>query len=80
MPNSVHFDDLPAETKSFLAELRADEIRDLENGLRLVRSVQTVGHFVKWLLVGMLGIAVGAAMLVDSLQKVWMWLSKLGHG
>ena len=53
---------------------------DLENGLRLVRSVQTVGHFVKWLLVGMLGIAVGAAMLVDSLQKVWMWLSKLGHG
>ena len=68
------FEDLPPETQKFLSELRGDEIQTLEAGIRLVRSVQTVGNFVKWLLVGILGIAVGTVMLADSIQKIWQWL------
>lgn len=68
------FEDLPPETQKFLTELRGDEIETLEAGIRLVRSVQTVGNFVKWLLVGIMGIVVGTVMLADSIHKIWLWL------
>lgn len=70
----VRFDDLPPETQKFLTELRGDEIETLEAGIRLVRSIQTVGSFVKWLLVGIVGIAVGTVMLADSIQRIWQWM------
>lgn len=68
------FEDLPPETQKFLTELRGDEIKTLETGIRLVRSIQTVGGFVRWLLVAILGIAVGTVMLADSVQRIWQWI------
>lgn len=74
MSMHTQFEDLPPETQKFLSELRGDEIETLEAGIRLVRSVQTVGNFVKWLLVGIMGIVVGTVMLADSIHKIWLWL------
>lgn len=68
------FEDLPPETQKFLTELRGDEIQTLVTGIRLVRSIQNIGSFVKWLLVGILGIAVGTVMLADSVQRIWQWI------
>lgn len=75
----TRFDDLPPETQKFLTELREDEIETLEAGIRLVRSIQTVGGFVKWLLVGIVGIAVGTVMLFDSIQRIWQWMRPPPH-
>lgn len=68
------FEDLPPETQKFLTELRGDEIQTLVTGIRLVRSIQNIGSFVRWLLVAILGIAVGTVMLADSVQRIWQWI------
>lgn len=36
------FEDLPEETKAFLLALRPDEVKTLDDGIRLVRSISTV--------------------------------------
>lgn len=68
------FDDLPDETKEFLINLRPDEVRTLNDGIRLVRSIATVATFVKWLIVGVLGIAVGVVMFGESVAKIAAWV------
>lgn len=74
MSDAKRFDDLPDKTKDFLASLRPDEVDTLNDGIRLVRSIATVGAFMKWLIVGILGIAVGAVMFGESVGKILNWL------
>ncbi|MGU3574551.1 hypothetical protein ACLBWZ_03415 [Brucellaceae bacterium C25G] len=68
------FNDLPEETQEFLAQLRGEDITTLKDGLRLVISMQTVGTFMKWLIVGMLGFVVGVVMLGEAIGKILSWL------
>lgn len=65
--------ELPEETREFLARLRPEDLATLEEGVKLINAVKTVGTFVKWLLVGILGIAVGTVMLWESIQKILTW-------
>ncbi|KRA00475.1 hypothetical protein ASD64_01230 [Mesorhizobium sp. Root157] len=65
--------ELPEETREFLAQLREDDIRTLKDGVKLVNAIQTVGKFFKWLLVGMLGMAVGTVMFGESVSKIVSW-------
>ena len=74
MSDAKRFDDLPEKTKQFLAGLRPDEVDTLNDGIRLVRSIATVGAFMKWLIVGILGIAVGIVMFGESVGKILTWL------
>lgn len=67
------FDDLPEETQSFLLSLREDEVRTLNDGIRLVNAIRTVGTFMKWVIVGGLGLIVGVVMLGESLGKIIAW-------
>ena len=67
MPDAKRFDDLPDKTKDFLASLRPDEVDTLNDGIRLVRSIATVGAFMKWEIVGSLGLA-GLQMSGGSLE------------
>jgi hypothetical protein len=71
MPN--RFDDLPPKTKAFLMGLRPDEVETLGDGIRLVNSIRTVGNFVKWLIVGILGLALGTVMFGESVAKILAW-------
>lgn len=66
--------ELPKETREFLARLRPDDLETLEDGVRLVNAVKTVGTFFKWLIVGLLGFVVGAVMFYESIVKIVGWL------
>jgi len=66
--------ELPEETRAFLARLRPEDLQTLENGLRIINSVLTVGKLVKWLLVGGLGLVVGIQMFWDSVVKLYGWV------
>lgn len=67
------FDDLSPRTKEFLMGLRPDEVETLGDGIRLVNSIRTVGNFVKWLIVGILGLALGTVMFGESVAKILAW-------
>jgi len=73
MSDAKRFDDLPDETKDFLINLRPDEVRTLNDGIRLVRSIATVATFVKWVIVGILGLAMGVVMFGESVAKIVAW-------
>lgn len=71
----VHkFDDLPESTQKFLLSLRADEVATLNDGIRLVNAIRTVGTFMKWVIVGVLGLVMGAVMLGESIGKLIGWM------
>ena len=63
--------ELPRETREFLARLRPDDLETLEDGVRLVNSIRTVGPFMKWCIVGLLGFVVGFQLFWDSVAKIW---------
>lgn len=73
MSEANRFDDLPQRTKDFLSNLRADEIDKLSNGIRLVSAIETVGTFVKWVIVGIVGLFAGVVMLGESAMKIAAW-------
>ena len=65
--------ELPEETREFLAQLREEDIATLKDGVRLVNAIRTVGTFMKWLIVGFLGLVVGVVMLGESVLKIIAW-------
>ena len=73
MSEAKRFDDLPEKTKEFLSNLRDDEVDTLADGIRLVSAMRTVGAFVKWLIVGILGLFLGVVMFAESVAKILAW-------
>ncbi len=74
MTDAKRFDDLPEATKDFLINLRPEEVVTLNDGIRLVNAIRTVGTFMKWVIVGVLGIVVGIVLLGESIGKIIAWL------
>lgn len=73
--NPAHrFNELPDETQEFLSQLRGDDIETLKDGLRLVIAMRTVGIFMKWLIVGILGLVMGVVMFGEAMIKIITWL------
>jgi hypothetical protein len=66
--------ELPAETREFLARLRAEDLKTLEDGIRLMVAIQVVGKFSKWLIITIVGFIFGAVMLWESILKVISWI------
>lgn len=73
MSEAKRFDDLPERTKDFLLNLRDDEIDTMNDGIRLVGAIRTVGTFVKWVIVGLLGLLAGVVMFGESVMKIMAW-------
>lgn len=73
MSEAHKFDDLPERTKDFLLNLRDDEIDTMNDGIRLVGAIRTVGTFVKWVIVGLLGLFAGIVMFGESVMKIAAW-------
>lgn len=67
------FNELPTETQDFLSQLREEDIETLKDGIRLVTSIRIVGTFVKWLLVGVLGMVAGIVMFSELVFKILGW-------
>ncbi|HRO01966.1 MAG TPA: hypothetical protein PLX43_10825 [Nitrobacter sp.] len=74
MSEAKRFDDLPARTKDFLSNLRPEEIDTLNDGIRLVSAIRTVGTFMKWVIVGLIGILAGFVMIGESISKIASWM------
>lgn len=74
MSEAKRFDDLPVRTKEFLTNLRDDEIDTLNDGIRLVSAIRTVGTFMKWVIVGLIGILAGFVMIGESISKIASWM------
>ena len=73
MSDCKKFDDLPEKTKLFLSNLREDEVDTLNDGIQLVGSIKTVGVFIKWVIIGVLGIVSGIVMFAESIGKFLAW-------
>lgn len=67
------FDELPEKTKRFLEGLRDDEVDTINDGIHLVAAIKTVGTFVKWIIIGALGIVSGIVMFAESIGKFLAW-------
>lgn len=74
MSATKRFDDLPERTKDFLSNLRDEEIDTLSDGIRLVNAIRTVGTFMKWVIVGLIGILAGFVMIGESISKIASWM------
>lgn len=74
MSEAKRFDDLPPRTKDFLSNLRDEEIDTLNDGIRLVSAIRTVGTFMKWVIVGLIGILAGFVMIGESVSKIAAWM------
>jgi sulfite reductase beta subunit-like hemoprotein len=73
MSDVKKFDDLPEKTKLFLSNLREDEVDTLNDEIQLVGSIKTVGVFIKWVIIGVLGIVSGVVMFAESIGKFLAW-------
>lgn len=76
-PNATpanRFNELPTETQEFLSQLREEDIELLKDGLNLVRSSRTIGRFMRWLILGFLGLIVGTVTLYENVLKMWGWV------
>lgn len=73
MSEAKRFDDLPPKTKQFLSNLRPEEVDTLNDGIRLVEAIKTVGVFMKWVIIGALGVLAGVVMFGESVMKIAAW-------
>lgn len=64
---------MSAKTQQFLSGLRDDEVALLEDGLRLVRSIQTVSKFLRWVALFIAGGVVASVGLAESIMKIVSW-------
>ena len=73
--NPAHyFNELPEETQEFLSQLRGDDIETLQDGLRLVIAMRTVGRPMKWMIV--VGTFIGTVRLYENILKVLNWINQ----
>lgn len=68
------FDDLPDETKEFLADLGKDDIRTLRAGMPVFKAILGFAKVTKWLAIAAIGIFGGVVMLGESIWKIIGWI------
>lgn len=73
MERKERFADLPPKTRQFFEGLREEDIILLQDGLRLVRSVQTISKFMKWTIITLIGAFIAAVGLAENIMKVIGW-------
>lgn len=75
--NPAHrFNELPPETQLFLSELREEDIDLMKDGLDLIRSLRTIGRFMRWVILGVLAIMLGMVTIYENAVKMVSWFQK----
>ncbi len=75
-PNATpasRFNELQPKTQEFLSQLREEDIALMAEGLELVRATRTVGRFLKWAIIALLAVLVGATTLYENVVKIIGW-------
>lgn len=65
--------ELPEHTQEFLISLREEEVEELQEAIKFMRSIKTVGTFGKWLIITAVGAFIGAVSLGESFIKLRAW-------
>lgn len=73
---AVRMAELPEETREFLSQLREEDIALMKDGLDLVRSIRTIGRFMRWVALGVLATLIGVVSLYENVMKMWSWFHK----
>jgi hypothetical protein len=69
------FGQLPEPTRQWLERLREEDIKELNDAVRFYHATKAGGRFVKWLMITIVAIFVGAAAFGEALQKLWTLIS-----
>ncbi|MBN9046223.1 MAG: hypothetical protein J0H18_11225 [Rhizobiales bacterium] len=59
------------ENLKYLATIPGDELR---GAVKLYRDVMTVSHFMKWLIVTIVAVFIGAVSLGEHVMKLFGWM------
>lgn len=70
--------ELPPEVTKFLKGLRPDELQLLNESINFMRSAKTMGRFMKWVLITIVGAFIGTVTLGEAISKVWSWVKGTG--
>jgi hypothetical protein len=62
--------DAKARTLEWLKEARQEEIDQLDDAIKLVRSGRTVGRFMRWAIITLIGTFVLMSQFGDALSKI----------
>ncbi|MEJ5083867.1 hypothetical protein [Ochrobactrum sp. MYb379] len=68
--------ELPEETREFLSQLGKDDIVLMKDGLDLIRSLRTIGRFMRWVILGILAIMLGVVALYENTVKLISYFQK----
>lgn len=68
------FADLPEHTRRFFAGLDEDDLKTLDKGLSLFRTLEAFGRVTRWLILAILALFFGFVALWESIIKVLGWL------
>lgn len=68
-----NFSELEPEVRDFLDGLRPEEVKLLQDGIRMVQAIRTVSRFVKWLIIVIVGTFIGVVTLGDAILKARDW-------
>ena len=63
------FAQLSPDAKAFLSKIDNEDVELLKDGLNLIKSLKTVSKFMKWLILGVLGVFFGTVMLWETILK-----------
>lgn len=66
--------ELPHNTREFLARLTAEDVATLEDGVKLVTALRRVGKVTKWLVLTIVGIFLGFVLIWEGVLKVLGWV------
>lgn len=86
MPDSIpeRLVELPEPIRNWLADLRDDELKtlqevvkmpadDVRDGFKMVRDLRTVGRFVRWLIISAVAVFIATVALYENVLKVFAW-------
>lgn len=68
--------ELPEETREFLSQLGKDDIVLMKDGLDIIRSLRTIGRFMRWVILGILAIMLGVVAIYENTVKLISYFQK----
>ena len=68
--------ELPEETRQFLSQLGKDDIVLMKDGLDIIRSLRTIGRFMRWVILGILAIMLGVVAIYENTVKLISYFQK----
>jgi hypothetical protein len=72
------FEQLPPTTRRFLESLREEDIKRIEKSVRFYNTIEMVGRFNAWLILGIMTTLVTFAAFGEGIRKILGWMASGG--